>query len=222
MPFAAAPLLLALTLLLVAGGAAMANAPARPAELWFDPTQLPSFTGTVERYLTNPAGETDALLFREGPQVVFPPTMAAAVQREAPPGGTLIVWGIRARQAPVITALAFARSQEATPRLMERLYWQPSGREPQERMVPLEASGKVRQPYYTPQGAVAGAILEDGTVILLPRNASDEFGELLRPGARLAATGPGTATEAGRALLAERIGPEPDALRPSAPANTPR
>src|SRR3954447_2388587 len=59
---------------------------ARPrGEFWFDPTQLPSFTGTVERYLPNPRGETDALIFREGPQIVFPPDIADAVKQAAPP-----------------------------------------------------------------------------------------------------------------------------------------
>src|SRR3712207_9536353 len=45
--------------------AAPAAPPARPSGLWFDPTQLPSFTGTVERYLINPRGEVDRLLFRD-------------------------------------------------------------------------------------------------------------------------------------------------------------
>jgi len=92
-------------------------------DFWFDPTQLPSFTGTVERYLLNPRGETDALLFREGPQVVFPPDAAQAVHGVAVPGRPIVVWGIRARNAPVITMLAFAASSDATPQVVERLYW---------------------------------------------------------------------------------------------------
>ncbi|WP_439597326.1 hypothetical protein [Falsiroseomonas sp.] len=218
---------LALALILGAGPAlAQVPAPAAPASppprahFWFDPTQLPAFTGTVERYLVNPAGETDALMFREGPQVVFPPDMAAAVRRAAEPGQPLIVWGIRARQAPVITMLAFAASQEAEPGVVERFYWRLGGA-PSERSQALSVSGTVKAPYFAPQGQLAGAVLEDGTVVVLPPGAAEPLRALLRAGARLAAEGRGFAGEAGRALAAERIGETAEALRPVQPAETP-
>lgn len=190
-------------------------------ELWFDPTQLPSFTGTVDRYLLNPVGETDGLLFREGPQVVFPPDMADAVREAAPVGHSLIVWGIRARTAPVITMLAFAPDSDTSPTLVERLYLRAPGHAPQGPMAVLAASGRVRQPYYSPQGETVGAILENGTVVLLPRHHAKGLDALLRPGARLAAEGPGTEAGKARALLATRIGPAPDALAPAAAADPP-
>jgi hypothetical protein len=190
----------------------------RAGELWFDPTQLPSFTGTVERYLLNPRGETDALIFREGPQVVFPPDIAAAVRQVAPPGRPIIVWGIRARNAPVITMLAFAPGNDATPTVVERFYWRLSGRQAMERAGPVSVAGTVKQPYYAPQGDVAGAILEDGSVVLLPQGAAEAFRDLLKPGAKLAAEGMGHAEDAGRAVLAARLGEAPEALRP-VPAN---
>jgi hypothetical protein len=192
-------------------------AAARPrGEFWFDPTQLPSFTGTVERYLPNPRGETDALIFREGPQIVFPPDIADAVKQAAPPGRPLVAWGIRARSAPVITMLAFAPSSDATPTVVERFYWRLGGRQPLERATPLSVSGTVKQPYYTPQGEVAGAILEDGSVVVVPQAAVDGVRDLLKPGAKLAAEGMGTEGEAGRALLASAIGDAPGALKPLA------
>jgi hypothetical protein len=204
---------------------APADAAAPRGDFWFDPTQLPSFTGTVERYLLNPRGETDALLFREGPQVVFPPDMADPVRRASPPGRPIIVWGIRARSAPVITMLAFAPGTETTPTVVERLYWRP-GRVAGEHSARLTVTGLVRLPYYAPQGEVAGAILEDGTVVLVPRGAVERFRELLRPGAELAAEGPGFAGDAGRAVAAERLGEAPRSLRPVVqeppPAATPR
>lgn len=196
------------------GGGAPPPAARRGSDLWFDPTQLPSFTGTVERYLLNPRGETDALLFREGPQVVFPPDVAEAVRHAAPAGRPIIVWGIRARHAPVITMLAFAPSAEATPAVVERFYWRLSGRQPREPSVRLQVSGTVRQPYYSPQGEVAGAILEDGTVVLLPMGAAEGFRDLLKVGAKLAAEGPGQGGDTGRALLADRLGENAGALRP--------
>ena len=202
------------------GGAATAARP-RSSDLWFDPTQLPSFTGTVERYLPNPHGEIDALVFREGPQVVFPPDVADAVRQAAPAGRPIIVWGIRARTAPVITMLAFAPNGEATPVVVDRFYWRSAGRQASDGAVPLTAAGVVRQPYYTPQGEVAGAILEDGSVVLVPAEAASQVKDLLRPGQRLAAAGKGREGPAGKALLASEIGAAADALKPVASGNPP-
>lgn len=192
------------------------------AEFWFDPTQLPGFTGTVERYLPNPQGQVDALMFREGPQVVFPPDLAPAIQKVAPVGRPILVWGIRARTAPVITMLAFAPDAETAPVVVERFYWQLSGRRADAGAVPLEMAGTVRQPYYTPQGEIAGAILDTGNVVILPDRAAAAFAPLLQPGQRLVAVGKGQDGPAGRALLAEQLGPELGALRPVPSAEPPR
>lgn len=189
-------------------------APRAKGEFWFDPTQLPSFTGTVERYLPNPRGETDALVFREGPQIVFPPDIAEAVKQVAPPGKPLVAWGIRARSAPVITMLAFAPSADAAPTVLDRFYWRLGGRQPLEQAARLAVSGTVKQPYYTPQGEVAGAVLEDGTVIVVPQAAAEGAKDLLKAGAKLAAEGLGSEGGTGRALLASAIGEAPDALKP--------
>lgn len=183
-------------------------------EFWFDPTQLPSFTGTVERYLPNPRGETDALIFREGPQIVFPPDIADAVRQAAPPGKTLVAWGIRARGAPVITMLAFAPGSDVPPTVLDRFYWRLGGRQPLEHAARLSVAGTVKQPYYTPQGEVAGAVLEDGTVIVVPPGTAEGVRDLLKAGAKLAAEGMGSDGEAGRALLAGALGEAPDALKP--------
>jgi hypothetical protein len=217
---------LALALLALGAGAAAQSPPAAPqaappgpagptprASFWFDPTQLPTFTGTVERYLVNPAGETDALLFREGPQVVFPPDIADAVREAAAPGRTLVVWGIRARQAPVITMLAFAAAPDATPGVVDRFYWRLGGAaRPDAPRISVE--GTVKAPYFAPQGQLSGAVLDDGSVVILPPGAAEAFAALLRPGARLAAEGRGHEGAGGRALVAERLGEQPDALRP--------
>jgi hypothetical protein len=186
----------------------------RASDFWFDPTQLPAFTGIVERYLINPRGETDALLFREGPQIVFPPEFGQAVREAVPPGRPIVVWGIRARQAPVITMLAFAPNGDVAPVVVERFYWRLPGTGAADQAERLVVEGAVKAPYLTPQGEVAGAVLEDGTVVSLPPGSTEAFRELLRPGARLAAEGRGVAVEQGRAVTAERLGENRDALRP--------
>jgi hypothetical protein len=210
----------ALLILLLLVGGALAQDRGAPrggaAEFWFDPTQLPSFTGTVERYLVNPRGETDALVFREGPQVVFPPEFGAVVRAAIAPGRPIVVWGIRARHAPVITMLAFAPDVQATPMVVERLPWRlPDGA--MATMDRIAVSGTVKAPYLAPQGDVMGAILEDGTVVVIPRGTAEALRDLLRPGAKLAAEGPGVDGEAGRAVSAEHIGETAAALRPVPP-----
>jgi hypothetical protein len=189
------------------------------AEFWFDPTQLPSFTGTVERYLINPRGETDALLFREGPQIVFPPEFGDAVRSAVPAGRPIVIWGIRARHAPVITMLAFAPDAQAAPVVVERFYWRLLGRSAADQAERLVVSGTVKAPYYAPQGEIAGAVLDDGTVVTIPVGAAEPLRDLLRPGAKVAAEGRGVAGEAGRAVAAERIGDSTETLRPVPPAD---
>src|SRR5436190_2719801 len=121
---------------LLAGAFVLAGAVANGEEksktdlLWFDPTQLPSFTGTVDRYLPTPDAQVDRLVFKEGPQIVFPPDAFEAVQKVAPKGQPLVVWGIRARNAAVITMLAFA-APDGEPTVLDRFYWRPEvGRKP--------------------------------------------------------------------------------------------
>jgi hypothetical protein len=218
--------LLLAALLLPVAARAQERAPPRnrASDFWFDPTQLPAFTGTVERYLINTRGETDALLFREGAQVVFPPEFGQSVRDAVPVGRTIIVWGIRARQAPVITMLAFAPNAEVAPVVVERVYWRLLGRSAAERAALVAAQGTVKVPYFTPQGEIAGAILEDGTVVTVPAESAEPLRALLQPGAKLAAEGRGVANEQGRALAAERIGENEGALRPvpvPAPAPAP-
>jgi hypothetical protein len=215
---------LAAALLLAQPLAAQERQPPRgaAAEFWFDPTQLPSFTGTVERYLINPRGETDALLFREGPQVVFPPDVAEAVRQAAPPGRPIIVWGIRARSAPVITMLAFAPNNEASPGVVDRFYWRLGGRAALDQAERMSVSGTVKSPYFAPQGEVAGVVLDDGTVVTVPPGTAEPLGGLMRPGARIAAEGRGVANDGGRALAADRIGESPEQLRPLPPPAEPR
>lgn len=202
--------LLLFPLVAATDGAALAQGAAqRP--LWFEPNQLPSFTGTVERYLANPAGETDALILREGPQIIFPPDVAAALREVAPPGRPLVAYGIRARAAPVITMLGYASPGDSPPVMLDRFYWRHGRTAPSPTRVSV--GGTVRQPYWSAQGEVIGAVLEDGTVVVLPRERVESFRDVLRPGGQLAAEGLGQLTEHGRALLADRIGPKPEDLR---------
>lgn len=182
--------------------------------LWFDPTQLPRFTGIVERYLPAPAGGFDSLLLREGVQVLFPPELAEAMRQAVPAGRPILVWGIRARSAAVVTMLAWAPTAEEEPRLVERPSW--LGGLPSHGQARIAVSGTVRQPLHNSRGEVNGALLEDGTVIRLPAEAAAARLDLLRPGARLAAMGSGIEGEGVRALAAESLGDGPQSMTPVA------
>lgn len=206
-------------LLTLAGAPALAQQPARD-RLWFDPTQLPRFTGSVERYLRSPAGGFDSLILREGVQLLFPAEEGEAIRRAIPAGRPILAWGIRARSAPVITVLAWAPSPDEEPRFVERPSWWFGA--VSQGGTRMSVSGTVKQPLYNSRGEVSGALLEDGTVVRVPASGAATRGDLFRPGAHLAAAGMGVEGEGGRALAAETIGENPQAMTPlPAPSREP-
>ena len=201
------------------GTGASSGAGTRGADgrLWFDPTQLPSFTGVVDRYLINPDGKTDRLLFREGPQVIFPDSVAAEIAAAVAPGKSIVVYGIRARRAPVITMLAWAPDGSSPAHFVERPTWTyPVFHAADEQ---LSVSGTVRAPLLTAQGDAIGVILDDGAVIRMAPGVAAALGDRLSPGKTVAAAGRGaTVADRGKALDAERLGDTADKMEPLPPA----
>ncbi len=194
-----------------------AAASVRAQQTWFDPGQLPAFTGTVDRYLPNPAGGIDGLLFREGSQVVFPAPIADALLAAAPVGRSLVVYGLRARGAAVVTMLAWAPNGDAEPSMVDQPVWRLGLPAPRADATEMQAAGTVRATILSPQGEPVGALLEDGTVIRLPLPIAETLVARLKPGATLAASGSGATTAVGRAIAARRIGETPQTLEPIAP-----
>jgi len=201
--------LLALAFVL-AGSIASGAEKSKTDLLWFDPTQLPSFTGTVDRFLPTPDGKVDRLVFKEGPQIVFPPDAYEALREVAAKGQPLVVWGIRARNAAVITMLAYG-IPEHEPTVLDRFYWRPEPARKQGRRE-MMLTGKVWKSYLSPQGQAAGAILENGDVIRVEPPAGDQFKDRLAEGARIVAAGTGVETPLGKAIDASRIGETVDKL----------
>jgi len=197
--------------LLAAAALALPAAAHPPSGLWFDPTQLPSYTGRLERWVSNPAGEIDRGLFREGAQFVFPPTEAEALLAAIERGGTLAVWGIRARAAPVITMLAWAPTDADPASFVERPAWfqNTSGGS-----KPLTVTGKVLAPLLTPQGEPMGVILTEGGAVRLPVAIHKQLGDRLKPGEPLCAAGQGEPRGELVAIDAERIGRDAASLEP--------
>lgn len=210
--------------LLLAGLAWPAVASAQTARgVWFDPTQLPSYSGRLERSLLNPAGEVDRLLFREGAQIVFPPSEAQDIGEAVKPGDSMTVWGIRARSAPVITMLAWAKSDGERPRFVAQPSWFAPTRRGSQR---LQTSGVVDRTLLTPQGEGMGVLLQSGDVIRLQPLVHAALGDALKDGATIFADGLGHRQGDRTSIDAERIGTEAGALRPlpepaAAPAAAP-
>jgi hypothetical protein len=210
MPPRRAALLLAPTLLL-AGGAAAQRVPApRGPAFWFDPTQLPSYSGRLERWIATPSGEVDRGMFREGTQFVFAPSEAEALMASIEPGSPISVWGIRARNAPVVLMLAWGRSDSEPASFVERPAWfvaHDPGRDA------LQLSGRILAPLLTPRGEGMGVILAEGAV-RLEVETHRALGDLLKPGGMIAAEGLGTRRRGLAAMDAAAIGKTLDSLQP--------
>lgn len=204
--------LLVAVALLLACPLAVRAAGSKTDALWFDPTQLPSFTGVVDRFLPDPDGHVDRLIFKEGSQIVFPPDAFEAIRQAAPVGRPLVVWGIRARTAPVITMLAFA-VPDGEPSVLDRFYWRPEQGHRQGRRN-MMLIGKVWTPYLSPQGKPEGAILQNGDVVRVDPAAGAALKDRFAAGATIVAAGTGTETPFGKAVEADRIGDTVATLEP--------
>lgn len=188
--------------------------------LWFDPAQLPSYTGRLDRYLVNPAGEFDRLLFREGAQVVFSPSEAQEIAEAVRPGDSITVWGIRARTAPVITMLAWAKQDNDRPHFVAQPSWFAPTRRGTQRIT---LSGVIDRTLMTPQGEGMGVLLQSGDVIRLAPEVHAALGDALKDGATIFAEGLGFRREDRSAIDAERTGPDAAGMRSlptPAPATT--
>lgn len=181
--------------------------------LWFDPTQLPSYSGRLDRWIANPSGAVDRGLFREGTQFVFAASEAEALMQAIAPGNPICVWGIRARQAPVVLMLAWARSDSEPANFVERPAWFVS---PAPGRDEFQLRGQILAPLLTPRGEGMGVILAQGGSIHLPVAAHRALGDLLKPGEPVAANGRGTSRGGLLALDAAAIGRTPQSLRPVA------
>ena len=193
---------------------ALAWAPAQgaepvPAAAWFDPTQLPSYAGTIDRFLIDARGRTDGVLLKQGPQIILVPALGQPVRKLLRPGDAITVFGVRARDAPVITALAVQLPDR-------RIVLHPGLEAPRDGAAPppgrasATAAGKIKSVIRDGDGALTGAVLEDGTIVRLPRQRTPN--ELIAEGRPLAVRGAGYSGPDGRAIAAREIGPSPSQL----------
>ncbi len=161
--------------------------------------------------MPNPGGEVDRALLREGTQILFPPGEAEGLIGAVEPGAGLTIWGIRARGAPVVTMLAWAREGGQDISFVERPAWFGSAARGTNRMF---VEGRIMAPLLTPNGSPMGVILEEGGVVRLAAEYHREIAARLAPGERLVAEGVGTRWRTVIALDAERLGAARNAIEP--------
>ena len=152
---------------------------------WIDPNSLPKKSGTVERFVINPKGELDGLLFTDGTLVHFPPHLSAPVAASIKIGDHVTVYGVRPRDADLIAAVSLVTAKGKA--MLDR---GPDGDRKKASALhrtKLEAGGTVRRSLHGPKGELRGALLEDGTVLRISPHEARHVRDYLRPGAAVEA-----------------------------------
>lgn len=190
-----------------------------PPKLWFDPAQLPALQGSVERYILSPRGPIDGLLLTDGTQVVFPPHSGVDLGAVVKPGDAITVHGLKARSAPVVSAISVTNTasgqtvEDPGPAHGpgEHHGHMADGNGPagagSERMQRLEVHGTVKATLYGARAEPAGALLDDGTAIRVPPQLMPLLADKLAVGKTVYVRGGGVRNERGTAVEARAIGP---------------
>lgn len=163
---------------------------------------------TVTRFLTNPDGDVDGFLTRDGVLVRFPPHMSAQLTSAVRPGDVVQVSGWRDAGG------SFSAQRITNARSGQQLVDQPPLPDarplPRELrgagLAPLSAQGQVAYVTTARRGEPDGVILSDGTVIKLTPPVAQQFAALVRTGATVSAQGYGTRNQYGTALQATSFG----------------
>jgi hypothetical protein len=183
--------------------------------------------GTVERFMLNPNGDVDGLWLMDGTQVRFPPHLSADLQAAVRRGDAVSVQGYRLGSLPVLqagTITARRSGKQVVDRPPNPMAPPPAPPAPPA-LTPLQADGRIERLIYGPRGETAGVLLSDGTIVRMPPHAALQYGELLRPGARLSVNGFGVLTQVGRSVEATQLGRDRNSLQavfgPPAPPAAP-
>jgi hypothetical protein len=191
---------------------------------WLDPDYLPETSGVFERFLLNPHGEADGMILADGTEIHFPPHMSAELCAAIDKGERpkLKVRGVRPRGCNMIAAVAVEtmdgkRVVDLGPPKEHDEHRDPAARATKPKHEPMHADGVVRRVLHGPKGEARGALLDDGMIVRLPAKEAQHLADLLKPGQRLAARGPGLRSELGTVVDAREIGPSADDLHPLKP-----
>jgi hypothetical protein len=193
---------------LIAGG----NGFARSQEAaTFDPSRLPAIQGKVGQYSLTPRGDVDGLILTDGTEVHMPPHLGTQLVFAVRPGDTVTIRGLRARAIPMMQALSI-RNDATGNVVTDGEADGPAG--PRGAPKILVAEGHIKAQLHGPQGELNGVLLEDGTIVRLPRPEASRLTAALAPGAPLSVQGEGYAGPLGRVIEARSIGSNRDQLAP--------
>jgi hypothetical protein len=78
--------------------------------------------------------------------------------------------------------------------------------------MPSDMQGRVKTSLYGRRGEINGALLDDGTVLRLPRPEAERFATLLAPGQAIAVRGVLRSNAFGKVMVVRALGPSPDRL----------
>ena len=147
---------------------------------WIDPDPLPPVTGTIAQLLLNDHGEVDGVLLDDGQEVHIPPHLARRARRALAPGQTLRARYLKPREADVFVVVALELPDGK--RITDD---GPHGHEPPAPPAatrPAHFSATVRALIHAPRGEVAGAVLDDGSLLRFPPHGNEALAALLQPG----------------------------------------
>ena len=177
---------------------------------WIDPDSLTATKGTVERFIFNPKGVADGLIFADGTEVHFPPHMASQVLASVKLGDKIVVRGVKPRGAAMLAAVALEPANGR--RIVD------DGPEehddhndsPLKHHKEMTVTGKITQLLHGPKGEVRGVLLDDGSSGRFPPHVAEELRDALRVGRRVVVTGDGYSGALGTVVDAAAIGSSAD------------
>ncbi|MFM0395801.1 hypothetical protein [Paraburkholderia phytofirmans] len=165
-------------------------------------------TGTVSRFVINPEGDVDGLLLGDGSLVHFPPHMSSQLVSVVHAGDPVQIAGFRGGAGNVtaqqITNQRTSQQVVDQPPPVNAMHLPPALRGAG--LVKLSVKGTVARVTTAPRGEPDGVMLSNGTVIKMPPPQAQQFANLMRPDAVVAASGYGTRNQFGEALQATAFG----------------
>lgn len=240
-------LLLGCAVASIAVGAATLAALAEPSprQLWYDPNQLPSISGQLERFLLTPRGHINGLLLADGTQVAVP-LCTTGINTLIKPGDALTIHGLKARATPFFSAASLTNTTSG--QAVDALDGcHPGGafaakgggdafaakggerRGPGNKMRPaqslqkLEAHGTIAAPLYGPHAEIRGVLLQDGTTLDIPPLAlTPALKDRLSTGATVFVRGRGVRNEYGTAIQVQALGASATDMTELKPSRPPR
>jgi len=184
---------------------------------FYDPAQLPSFSGKVQQFTISPRGEIDGLILSDGTEVKTPPHLSTSIAYAIKPGDAVTIHGLRAAAVPLLRATSITDRTSGQTIVDVGPGPGPEGRRPisgTDATGMAEVRGAIRMSLHGARGEINGVLLADATVLRLPPDAASNMSSLLQPGRSIVARGNELSNPIGRVLEVRAIGSSGTDLTP--------